>query len=275
MDARSAANRVIKAICRGDRTDMALNPLMMLIMILAYVIFSVYYMYIVHSIEAYADLPFFFSLAVLILVLIACSMPLLIIYLLLIRNRRHSKRESDLRAALIDYLASQQDGPTGPDGLNEIRKKDEEIRENEKPASPKNVIYLAASAVIVSVIVWVAPYIHEHLGEVSYILIVAFLLIGMSMFPSITSMPYEHEDHFIEFYGLARASFQRIGIELSEFPATIKETDYDKMRTYSILTLGLYSVYWAYVCLSSMNKHFAAHRKAEFEIIGSIKAIAE
>ena len=272
MDARSAANRVIKAVCRGDRRDMTLNPLMILIMILAFVVFSVYYMIIVRSIEEYAALPFFFSLAVLILVLIACFMPLFIVLLLLVRNRRHSKRERGLRAALIGYLeASQETGEVLGDMIESMRQMDTEIRENEHPPSPKNMIYLAALGVIASIICWIAPVVNKYLGEVSYILIIAFLLIGMIVFPSITAMPYEHEERFIKFYGLVRMSFLNMGTELDEFPPTVKEISYDRMRTYSIITLGAFSVYWAYVCLSSMNKHFAAHRRIEFKIIESLK----
>ena len=272
MDTRSTANRVIKAVCRGDKRDMTVNPLMILIMILAFVIFSVYYMVIVRSIEEYAALPFFFSLAVLILVLIACFMSLSIVFLLLERNRRHSKRERDLREALIDHLEAS-DLKGDRETLESMRRTDEVIRENEHPASPKNMIYLAALGVTVSIICWAAPIINNYLGEVSYILIVAFLLIGMSAFPSVTTMPHEHEKRFIEFYELVRTSFLDIGIELDEFPPTIKEIDYEKMRAYSIFTLGAYSVYWAYVCLSSMNKHFAVHRRIEFTLIGSLKDI--
>jgi len=268
MDTRSAANGVVKAVCRGDKRDMTMNPLAILIVILGFVIFSVYYMVIVHDIESYAALPFFFSLAVLILVLIACFTPLFIVYLLLIRNRRHSKREKELRAALIDYLEA---SGIGTEQLEEMRKADTEITNAEVPSSPKKIMYLAVPGVIVSVICWATPVINDYLGEVSYILIVAFLLLGMASFPSITEMPYDHEKRFMGFYGLAAAAFLNIGIELDEFPATIKEVSYDKMRLYSIVTLGAYSVYWAYVCLSSMNKHFAVHRRIEFTLISSLK----
>ncbi|MCL2890333.1 MAG: hypothetical protein FWF40_00390 [Methanomassiliicoccaceae archaeon] len=272
MDTRSAANSVVKAVCRGDKRDMTMNPLAILIVILGFVIFSVYYMVIVHDIESYAALPFFFSLAVLILVLIACFTPLFIVYLLLVRNRRHSKREKELRTAMIDYLEA---SGIGTEQLEEMRKADEEIKNAEVPPSPKKILHLAVIGVIISIICWIAPVIHEHLGEVSYILIVAFLLLGMAAFPSITEMPYEHEKRFIEFYGIASAAFRGIGIELDEFPVTVKEISYDKMRFYSMVTLGAYSVYWAYVCLSSMNKHFAVHRRMEFTLISSLKGTVD
>jgi len=272
MDTRSAANSVVKAVCRGDKRDMTMNPLAILIVILGFVVFSVYYMVIVHDIESYAALPLFFSLAVLILVLIACFTPLFIVYLLLIRNRRHSEREKDLRAAIMDYLeASGTDVIENKGLLEDLRRTDAEIKNFEVTPSPKKLIYLAVPGIIVSIICWATPVINDHLGEVSYILIVAFLLLGMTAFPSITSMPYEHEKRFMGFYGLAAAAFRDIGVELDEFPVTVNDVSYDKMRLYSMITLGAYSVYWAYVCLSSMNKHFAAHRRIEFTLISSLK----
>ncbi|UAL08200.1 MAG: hypothetical protein KRP56_02835 [Candidatus Methanogranum gryphiswaldense] len=272
MDTREAGNRVIKAVCRGDRTDLVLNPLMALIVIFAFIVFSVYYMVIVHDIQGYANLPFLFSFTVFILVIIASFMPLIISAVLLIRNKWHSKREEELRAAIIDYLdACQKDAMTLKDRLEKMMEIDDSIRRDEHPSSPWKIIYLMILGIAVSLFCWSVFPLSEHLGEVSYVLIIEFLFIGIVAFPSITLMPYKHERHFIEFYEISKSSFSEIGIELNDFSPTINYMDYNKMRRYSLMTLGIFSIYWAYLCLRSMNKHFLSHKKMEFILISSIK----
>ncbi len=271
MDSREAGENVVVAICRGDRTDTILNPLMVIIMIFAFVVFSIYYMVIVHGIEEYADLPLFFSLAVLLLVIISCMMPILVISSLLRRNRRHYGREGDLRKALMDYTLVK--CCISDDDLTRLRKLDEVMRENERMPYRSRLACLMLSGISISVLCWLIYPINMHLGEVSYVLIIEFLFVSLAIFPSITSIPYEHQCRSIEFYDIVSDNIPGIIVHGFVMKPTIKYEDYKRMLRYSVMTLGLMSVHWAYKCIRSMNRHFRSHREMEYEIMVFIRGL--
>jgi len=266
VDTKEAGNGIIRCTCRGERTDILINPLMILIAIISYLVFAFYYMTIVRDIELKWTLPVHFAIAVFALVIIGAILALAVCYLISLRNYSHWKRENDLRARLILYLELRREviGANIGDDIDYLKDTDAKIFRSEiQPFNSKKVIYILIVPLIIMVISLFVEVLRIHLGEITIVMMLLTLLTGLLAFPEMTSFSYDHERNFIRFYDQIRDISSSLRLEIPEFNATIPERSYGKLAKYSVCTLSILTPYWAYILISDMNSHIRNQRIVE------------
>ncbi|MFA5452412.1 MAG: hypothetical protein WC248_02410 [Candidatus Methanomethylophilaceae archaeon] len=275
MDSKEAGNKIIRCACYSEKTDILLNPLMIIIAVISYLVFAFYYLTIIREIDIQWSLPVHFIITAYGLVIIGILLSMITYYLILKRNYAHSKRESDLRRYLISYLKirSRTDDIDISDDLNELIDIDAEISKHEDPIRPRKTLYLIIIPTIIILVSLSVNIMNDNLGEVTTITMVLMLLLGLLAAPEATTFPHEHEQCFTEFHNQMRLISEKIGLDVVRFEPTIPIRSFNKLAKFSICTLGFYSIYWAYLLFKDTNEHFRNQRIVENDFIDKMRKL--
>lgn len=273
MDSKKAGNRIIRCTCLSEKTDILLNPLMILIAVVSYLVFAFYYLTIVREIEIEWKLPLHFVIAAYSLVVIGVALSMVTYHLILIRNYAHSEREKDLRRYLISYLdiRSTAENIDITDDLNRLVEIDADISQHEYPVRPRRMLCLILIPVTIIFASLSIDVMHNNLGEVTMITMILILSIGLMTVPEVTSFPYDHERHFAEFHDCMRLASEKIGLDTVRFEPTVPMRSFERSFKLSICTLGVYSIFWAYLLFKDTNEHFRNQRIVENDFIDGMR----
>ena len=275
MDTKEAGNRIIRCTCYSERTDILLNPLMIIVAVISYLVFAFYYLTVIREIEIEWTLPLHFIIAAYGLVIIGIMLAMITYHLILMRNYAHSKRESDLRRYLISYLnvRSRTKNIDIAEDLAKLIDIDADISQHEDPIRPRKMLYLLLIPAAIILISLSIDFMHENLGEVTIITMVLILSVGLMAVPEVTSFPYEHERRFAEFHDQMRLTSEKIGLNTVRFEPTVPIRSFSKLAKLSVCTLGAYSIFWAYLLFKDTNTHFRDQRIVENDFIDEMRKI--
>jgi hypothetical protein len=213
-------------------------------------------------------------------------------YLMLWRLNKHIEREEKLRAALMSYIRHRS-SEAGEDkqmipGLLRLSSYDGQARVYEKKLSE------GKWSIIVFAILWLeaVPSLYQgatallddthHYSFGFYIwssLIASFamiiLLIILAFLAShMMRTIYTHDLRWTAFINSLRPSMRLVGKEMAlpQISSPLKERSVVLYAILTLITFGLFAIYWLYVLLRDPNTHFAGHELTEFAIEAAIKS---
>lgn len=103
--------------------------------------------------------------------------------------------------------------------------------------------------------------------SVTWPLSVAACIIGLVIVYYLTVDYYYHEREEIAFLGKVSVALDKKGSSLTVNPTNpLHRRSYGLYIFLTIITLGIFGIYWAYVIFSDPNKHFDAHEVWESEL---------
>lgn len=213
-------------------------------------------------------------------------------YLMLSRLNKHIEREEKLRAALISYIRHRS-SEAGEDkqmipGLLRLSSYDGQARVYEKKLSE------GRWSIIVFAILWLeaVPSLYQGAATllndtphssfgfyVGYSIIASFamiiLLIVLAFLAShMMRTIYTHDLRWTAFVNSLRPAMRLVGKEMTfpQISSPLKERSVVLYAILTLITFGLFAIYWLYVLLKDPNTHFAAHELTEFAIETAIKS---
>ena len=288
------AKRVAAASADRTRTDKRIPPVCALLALLPLISYPlIVLMIMIRPLLDYIDFDIFRAIYVIgrPLALLASAVTLgLMVYLLLERMNAHTKREERLRAGLISYLrlASTEAGEerTILDSLLRLSSYDGQARVYEKnldggkwglavfavffvmavPSLISGVHYLTDDGYRWTLLLSLMTGLSSTLVSIATIIILAY--IAAHLMRTINT----HDLRWNAFVGSLEPSMRVIGKEL-KLPAPIRIQKERSLVLYAILTLvtfGLFAVYWLYVLIKDPNDHFDGHELVEPEILRAI-----
>jgi hypothetical protein len=93
------------------------------------------------------------------------------------------------------------------------------------------------------------------------------LIIGLIIIYYLTMDYYYHEQGEIAFFGRIAEIFSKKGISFTTAPTNpLRRRSYGLYIFLSIITLGIFALYWAYVIFRDPNQHFDTHDSWESEL---------
>ncbi|UCE45343.1 MAG: DUF4234 domain-containing protein [Methanobacteriota archaeon] len=214
----------------------------------------------------------------------------LMVYLLLERMNAHIKREERLRAGLISYLrlASAEAGEerTILDSLLRLSSYDGQARVYEKNLDGGKwglAVFAVFFAMAVPSLISGVQYMNDDSYRWTYLLsLMTGLLSSLVSIATIIILAYiaahlmrtinTHDLRWNAFVSSLEPSMRVIGKEL-KLPAPVRIQKERSLILYAILTLvtfGLFAVYWLYVLIKDPNDHFDGHDLVEPEILSAI-----
>ena len=174
-------------------------------------------------------------------------------WLLYNRRNNHFNRIKRLKASLSELVEEKTEIEKGT-----LNKADSFLERKEAPR-PNSLFF-----------VWL---ILSYLGNFSNfsaplgILSFAALIVGLVVMYYLTTDYYYHEQGEIAFLQRVTTALGKKGITLTTTPSNpLQARSYGLYIFLSIITLGIFCLYWAYVIFQDPNKHFDTHQVWESEL---------
>ena len=190
---------------------------------------------------------FFTGMAVVVLgAIIGALIFLYLVYIWLERINKHFDRVRNLYRNLALYLEKK--------GYQDLsRWIDNEVREMEyKMSGERSPVLWAILVFIINILIWyVLHMVNDSLRK-----------LGTSEHNILARLDKEIRDGGLEGLGVA---VEEIG--------KIEKRDTIVYIILSIITLGLFTIYWAYVATKDINKHFHDHRMIEDRLLSTIEKL--
>jgi energy-coupling factor transporter transmembrane protein EcfT len=206
-----------------------------------------------------------------------------LVFKLLSRLNAHIDREERLRSAVMRYLMSSSGaGTTDPEMMRNLVSAsafDGQALSYEKKLPPRTwawriaVVFVLGS--ILSAAEWAVMYYNDDAFD-SFGLIVVLsygmyiiILIGLIMLLSLTSTlmktMYTHEERWIGFMNSTGVALRNLGkkFEPSVDAGSRKERPFVLYAALTIITFGLFGIYWLYTLIDDPNKHFERQHVVE------------
>ena len=268
---RDSANGIIEAIADRERSDLKLPPSLVCFIIIVYLIVVI--SYVTNIYERYDYIPFQQMLTVIALFTIGAALVFAIVFSLVRRNRKHSEREARLRKYLLEYCETN-DHICGYDlstGIERMRKASDDLTRIETVEGRRPSVFILSIPIVVSLVLITMSEFRDQMIQVIGICYGISLLMALLIMPGITTFPKRHEDAYREFYeGLESISGQ-LGIDASGYETTIGYRSFWVFIVFSVLSLGLFLIYWTYLMFKDMNGHFDMQWAFEDNLFRSIR----
>lgn len=268
-----AGNKIILNISDRDRSDMILYPLMIAVVLFTYIVVLLYYVLSVFS-EYRSDVPYEQMFGILALLLIGISLILAIFYLLMVRNTNHSKRESRLRKAMIEYVDA--NGSFHPEDVSQyvrqMRILDERFDSQEDMGNPKkNIVWVALPALAGFVLMWI-PSLREYTIYVLLICMFLSIVVALVVAPHVTTFAAEHDKRTKEFTESFANACRRMDMKFVPTSKTVGYRSFPVFAVLTIATVGFFAIFWVYLIFNDMNKHFMEQWRYEDRLLRSVRS---
>ena len=174
-------------------------------------------------------------------------------WLLYKRRNEHFERTKNLRKILSDLLEEKRGTEKGP-----LTQMDPLIqrREIQRP------YYLFWLWLVCSYVGSLSSFL-----PVTWVLTIAAVIIGLVIVYYLTVDYYYHEQGEIAFLGKVSVALGKNGSSLTVNPTSpLHRRSYGLYILFTIITLGIFGIYWAYVLFHDPNKHFDTHEVWEREL---------
>ena len=212
-------------------------------------------------------------------------------YLLVARLNEHAEREERMRAGLISYLrfASAESGEerTILDQLLRLSSYDGQARVFEKKLDARKwgllvfaMFYLIAMPSLAQLMWWSTDAEFEILfasylllSLLSFLVYIIAVVILAYLASHLMRTIYTHDVRWTAFVNSLQPAMRIVGKEmhLPEIRAPLKERPFVLYLVLTLVTFGIFAVYWLYVLIKDPNVHFNAHNIIEPAIVDAIR----
>jgi|GEM_PF-1356176 len=264
MDSVKACNRIILNITDRDRSDMILYPLMITVVLVSYIAIFVYYT--ISVFERYSGMPpWEHMFGVLALLLMGISLILAVFYLLMVRSANHSRREADLRKALIDYVEffGSRKGADVSQHVKNLKGLDERYLRDERIGNPKRDILWVAAPGILGFMMMFIPQLEDHILLLIAGCFLLSVIIALIVIPDVTTFGLKHDKRSLEFTSAFSNAVRPLNMKVVPMSKSVGYRNFGVFAILTLITLGAFSVVWTYMIFGDMNKHF--HEQWKFE----------
>lgn len=271
-DSREVANRILLNIHKREGTDTVIDPKLVLVVMVSFLVIVNYMLVSLFLSTRSTDLELldvFFNLGlymVLHLLIVLAGF-----YLLMRRNERHSAREAELRAHIIDYFRCYVEQGDIQKPLRGMIEMDRLIRRKERPVSSKKAALVIALP-LAGTILMIEPW----LSTLALALALAFYLVAflalLYVIRNVTNLSFDHDRRWITFQKHVVKAADSIGLRLE---CTCRRTV--GMRSFvvfifvSYVTGGLFFPIWIWLLLRDMNRHFQEQWAFEESLIDGLR----
>jgi len=272
MDSVKACNRIIMNITDRDRSDMILYPLMIAVVLVSYIAIFVYYTLSVFG--KYSGIPpWEHMFGVLALLLMGISLILAVFYLLMVRSANHSKREADLRKALIDYVEffGSRKGADVSQHVKNMKGLDEKYLREERIGNPKRDIIWVATPGIIGFLLLFIPQLEDHILPLIAGCFLLSVIIALIVIPDVTTFGLKHDKRSLEFTSAFSNAVRPLKMKIVPMSKSIGYRSFGVFAILTFLTLGAFSIIWTYTIFSDMNKHFQEQWKFEDHLFRMVR----
>lgn len=269
---RDAVNGIVKSVTERERTDVRLPPLMVAIIVAAYIVVVIYYISQLYSKYDSVPLPQIFTLTALFTV--GAGLLIAIFHLLMSRNNNHLRREAELRMHMIEY-AEACNFSCGADlspYTEKLRMIDADIRDKEIFESDRVklivlILPLLIGALLIALIGKTDVFITIVCGSFGVSLLLAIIIS-----PTITTFPMMHELRNLVFYKEWNKDVAPIlGLSSEPVERTIGYRSFWLSLILTIVTVGFFAVFWIYAMFRDMNAHFEEQWYFEDSLLKDIR----
>ncbi len=271
-DSREIANRILANVHRRERTDLVIEPLLVLVVIIAFMVLINYFMLslLISTVQAGEGISeLFFNIGlymVLHLLIITAGF-----YLLMSRNENHSKREDELRSLLMEYFRCKVEDHDIQRPLRGMVEVDEAIRSKERPVSTWRALIWIGLPLFITVLM-VEPALSLVAAVLGLFFYFVSFLVLVYVIRNITNFSYNHERRWRAFQKHVVDAAERIGMRI-EHPCrrTIGIRSFMVFIVISVLTYGAFFPIWIWLLLKDMNRHFEEQWRFEESLIDALR----
>ena len=206
-----------------------------------------------------------------------------LVYKLLSRLNAHIDREEGLRSAVMSYLMSSSRGRTAdPETMKNLMSAsafDGQALTYEKKLSPGTWAWRIAAVFVLGSILsaaeWAIMYYNDDafasfglfvvLAYGMYIIIFVGFIMLLSLASTLMKTMYTHEERWIGFVNSSGVALRNLGknFEPSVDAGARKERSLVLYAVLTVVTFGLFGIYWLYILIDDPNKHFERQRVVE------------
>lgn len=256
-DLIDATDRVLKTILGRTWTDLVFRPSLVLVVIFSYIFYATYYIYRVHVSSLTSSNPDMLVGDTLIL-LIGSLVVVLIVVILMFGNTAHEKHESALRKDLIEYLKIRQANDTIDlsSTISELISIDESAVDikNKK----KDTVNLLFILIVATVFISLSLIPNLGLYQEIFMILNYLLTIGIAMIalPSLSTFLSDHEKGTVRFCDELCKVSDVLGLGIVPLDLKTVDMPLQKYRIYTVVTLGIFGIYWLTRVFAIRNKHY-------------------
>ena len=291
-----AEEKIMAALADRERTDRIIPPIWAVIAFLPVVFSSLSYTLLIYPLYLlgfdFDDLGVLYYIVRPFTILFLATALSYLTYLMLSRLNKHIEREERLRAALLSYIRhlsseSGEDRQMIP-GLLRLSSYDGQARVYEKKLAEGRwsiivfvILWLVAIPNLYHTILWLhrgTSYISFgiYLGASvlsSFAMIIAVIVLAFLASHMMRTI-YTHDLRWTAFVNSLRPSMRLVGKEMTfpQLSSPLKERSVVLYAVLTLITFGIFAIYWLYVLLKDPNRHFAGHGVIEYAIETAIKS---
>ncbi len=271
-DSREVANRILANVHRREKTDLVIEPFLVLVVIVAFMVLINYFMVslLISTLRAGDGVSeLFFNIGlymVLHLLIITAGF-----YLLMSRNEKHSKREDELRSLLLEYFRCKVEDHEIQRPLRGMVETDEAIRRKERPVSTWRALIWIGLPLFITVLMVEPALSFAAVALGLFFYLVSFLAL-VYVVRNITNLSYHHERRWLAFQKHMVDAAKRTGMRIGH-PSrkTIGIRSFLVFIVVSVMTYGLFFPIWIWLLLKDMNRHFEEQWLFEESLIEALR----
>lgn len=292
-----AKRRLRECIARGIRTDRRISPLWSAIAMLFVIpIVGLYGLSIASLFFSIGDggngsaWVFFYVYGRNLLMLAFAVLFAVLVFKMLERMNRHLEREEDLRKSMMLYLtASSKAGRSESVMMNDLIKAsayDGQALVYEKKLPARKWAHMFAVVFVVGAVggigegMWMYEFEHDLdsfavFALLSYVMYLVMLigLVLLIMFAShLMKTMYTHDVRWEGFVNSTSVALRSLGKTVDRpIPHFTKDRSLLLYVVLTILTLGLFAIYWLYVLIDDPNKHLERQKETEAALLKAVE----
>jgi len=118
-----------------------------------------------------------------------------------------------------------------------------------------------------------ASWRRSEIGSIAWAILVAIFTLGVYLLTLLTIEYYTHRRLEMEVVNKLNNLFEKLNISKAEWLERFGEREVLLYALITILTLGLFQIYWFYAVTKDQNEHFDIHMKFEEDVIRSLEKL--
>ncbi len=255
-DISKAKDDVLRTILGRTWTDLLFRPSLVITVISSYILFALYYIYKVSTLKLISSDPDLLVCDTLMLIT-GSLVIVLTMGILIYGNMAHEKHEDELRKHIISYVSARFDNGEHElsDTLKDLTAIDSEINEHSEDDDLRNICCMMLILLIFSCLSLIpSMQFYKYIFVVlNYTLTIGICLIVV---PSLSTFIPRHGKGTARFFNRLYESAEELGLGVMPMDLEFPQVPLKRYRMYTIVTLGVFGIYWLTKVFSSRNIHY-------------------
>ncbi len=266
MESEGHLSRIHRDIDRRNSTDLRIQPSLIVVVLTVFICVAVYQMTQLSIEGADSRLQ---SAGVFVT---GTGVVISIMYLLMSRRYAHEDRDLMLMRDMLAYATDLFDH-YGVREMHYLHTMRSCIRAESGLRTFRIRFLLSVAPAAVGLIVLVFNATSQIAFTVTCVLFAISLVINVLMLIQCITFPREHEKRFVTFSDAYIDSMARCGIRVKGYEPVIGHRPFWVFLVLSIVTVGLFFVYWLYRSMVDMNRHLDEQWLFENAVIVALKEL--